>query len=121
METTKFTGEEGTFISSSQASQYISRFHERKKREGSEVGTYVEAQFFGKNQLQKLMKKDDCVGLRIYFGVSESKELTDQVVVVAVDANGKDLTRTRIGLKDMPTGDDDALAGGPCCPHACNP
>lgn len=115
------TGEEGKFISSTQAAQLTSRFHEKKKQEGHEAGTYVEAQFYGNKQLRKLMEKDGCVGLRFYFGVSEEKELADQVVVVAVDANGKDLTRTRIGLKDMPAGDDDALAGGPCCPHNCNP
>ena len=121
MDTTKLTGEEGKFISSTQAAQFTGRFHAKKKKEGHEAGTYVEAQFYGNKQLQKLMQKEGCVGLRFYFAVSEDKELADQIVVVAVDANGKDLTRTRVGLKDMPAGDDDALSGGPCCPHNCNP
>ena len=122
MNSKKFTGQEGKFISSAKAAQFTSRFHEKKKKEGEEPGTYVEAQFYGNKQLEILMKKEGCVGLRFYRGVSEDQELNDQIVVVAVDANGKDLTRTRIGLKDMPGGDDDdALAEGPKCPHDCNP
>ena len=122
MDITKLTGQEGKFISSTKAAGFTSRFHEKMKRDGHQHGSYVEAQFYGKKQLQKLMEKEGCVGLRFYRGLSEDKELNDQIVVVAVDANGKDLTRTRIGLKDMPVGDDDdALADGPCCPHNCNP
>ncbi len=121
MDTKRFTGEEGTFISSTKAAEFTGRFHEQKQKEGLEPGSYVEAQFYGNKQLQKLMEKDGCVGLRFYRGTSEDKELNEQILVVAVNADGKDLTRTRVGLKDMPAGDDDALAGGPCCPHNCNP
>ncbi len=120
MNITRFTGEEGKFISSTQAAELTGRFREKKEKEGMKPGTYVEAQFYGNKKLQKLMKKDGCVGLRIYFGVSKDKELADHVVIVAVDAQGRDLTRTRIGLKDMPA-EVDALAEGPCCPHNCNP
>ena len=120
MDTNKFTGQEGKFISSAEAARYTGRFHEKTQKEDQERGSYVEAQFYGKKQLQKLMEKEGCVGLRFYMGVSEDKELNDQIVVVAVNADGKDLTRTRIGLKDMPGGDDDdALAEGPKCPHDC--
>ncbi len=121
MNTKRLTGEEGTFISSAKAAEFTGRFHDQKKKEGLEPGSYVEAQFYGNKQLQKLMNKDGCVGLRFYRGTSEDKELNEQIVVVAVNAEGKDLTRTRVGLKDMPVDDDDALAGGPCCPHECNP
>jgi hypothetical protein len=121
MNTIKLTGEEGQFISSAEAARFTGRYHAKKKSEGQQPGTYVEAQFYGKKQLQKLMDKEGCVGLRFYLGHSEDKELNDHIVVVAVNAEGKDLTRTRVGLKDMPAGDDDALAGGPCCPHNCNP
>lgn len=120
MNITTLTGEEGDFISSAQAAEFTARFNDKKRKEGLKPGTYVEAQFYGKQKLLKLMKKDGCVGLRFYFGVSENQELADQVVVVAVNAEGRDLIRTRIGLKDMPA-EEDALAGGPCCPHNCNP
>lgn len=121
MDSKKLTGQEGNFISSAEAARFTSRFHQKKKSEGHEHGSYVEAQFYGKEQLEKLLKKDGCVGLRFYRGMSEEKELNDQIIVVAVNADGKDLTQTRIGLKDMPAGDGDALAKGPCCPHNCNP
>ena len=122
MDANKFTGQEGKFISSATATGFTSRFHEQKKKEGQEPGSYVEAQFYGKEQLKKLMAKEGCVGLRFYRGISEDQELNGQIVVVAVNADGKDLTRTRIGLKDMPGGEeDDALADGPRCPHDCNP
>lgn len=117
----KFTGDEGNLISSSVAAEYTKRFREKKEKEGKKPKSFSEAQFFGNEKLKKLMEKEGCVGLRIYFGVSKDKEFDDQVVLVAVDADGKDLTSTRIGLKDMPAGNDDALAGGPVCPHVCNP
>lgn len=117
----KFTGEEGQFISSTDAAKLTSHFHTKKKKEGKPPKSYVEAQFFGNKQLKKLMDKEGCVGLRFYFGASDVTDLDDQIVVVAVDADGKDLTQGRIGLKDMPTDEGDALAGGPVCPHTCNP
>ncbi|TDB67839.1 hypothetical protein [Arundinibacter roseus] len=117
----KFTGEEGKLISAKEATTIINRFHEKKKKEGSKPKTYTEAQFFGNKQLAKLMQKEGCVGLRFYFGVSEDTEFSDHIVVVAVNEDGKDLTSTRIGLKDMPEDRGDALTGGPVCPHSCNP
>lgn len=116
-----FTGEEGKFISATDASSHTKRFHEKKKKEGRELRTYTEAQFFGKNKLEKLLAKKGCVGLRFYFGVNENDAFDDDLIIVAVDANGKDLTSSRIGLKDMPEEDGDALAAGPVCPHNCNP
>lgn len=122
MDAKKFTGQEGKFISSEKAAGLTKRFRDGKEKEGEKPGTYVEAQFYGNKQLERLMKKEGCVGLRFYRAVSEDQDLNDQIVVVAVNADGKDLTRTRIGLKDMPGGDDDdALAEGPKCPHDCNP
>lgn len=121
MNTKKFTGEEGRLISSAEASRLTGRFHEKQKKAGKQAGGYVEAQFYGNRQLRKLMDKDGCVGLRFYFGASEGGEPAEQIVVVAVNAEGRDLTSTRIGLKDMPNGEGDALADGPCCPHNCNP
>lgn len=117
----KFTGEEGNFISATDATPHLLRFHERKVKAGNKPKTYTEAQFFGKNKLEKLMAKEGCVGLRFYFCVNEDDSFEDGLTIVAVDANGKDLTSTRMGLKDMPENDGDALAGGPVCPHTCNP
>ncbi len=117
----KFSGKEGRFISLQEATKLTHRFHEKKKSHGLEAQTYTEAQFFGNEQLKRLMAREDCVGLRFFFGVTEDKEINDQLVIVAVDAQGKDLTKTRIGLKDMPDGDGDALTGGPCCPTNCTP
>jgi hypothetical protein len=119
MDPYKFTGDEGKFVSAVTASKLTERYQKNQEENKKKPGTFTEAQFFGGNQLQKLLQKDGCVGLRFYFAKTEDREISDQLVVVAVDADGKDLTSTRIGLKDMPGGD--ALTGGPCCPHHCNP
>ena len=121
MDAYKFTGDEGKFVSAAAASKLAERYQTKQKEESKKAGTFTEAQFFGSKQLQKLMKKDGCVGLRFYFAKTEDKEVSEQLVVVAVDANGKDLTSTRMGLKDMPVVGDDALTGGPCCPSHCTP
>ncbi len=121
MKPLKYTGEEGNFITASVANEHTNRFHEKKKKEGRDRQTYTEAQFFGKKQLQKLLEKEGCVGLRFYFGATKEDKFDDGLVIVAVNEDGKDLTSTRIGLKDMPVGDEDALAEGPICPHDCNP
>ncbi len=117
----RFTGKEGRFISSDEAAKLTHRFHEKKKNDGVKSKTYTEAQFFGNEQLKKLMSRDECVGLRFYFGVTEDKEINDQLVIVAVDEEGRDLTHGRIGLKDMPEQGGDALTDGPCCPSNCTP
>jgi hypothetical protein len=117
----KFTGEEGKFIPAADAKQYTARFHKKREKEGKQPSSYTEAQFFGKKQLQKLLDKDGCVGLRFYFGASGQDAFDDELVIVAVNADGVDLTSARIGLKDMPAADEDVLAGGPTCPHNCNP
>ncbi|WP_373515998.1 hypothetical protein [Persicitalea sp.] len=121
MNSYKFTGEEGKFVSATSASKLTERYQNTQKENKQKSGTFTEAQFFGNKQLEKLMKKEGCVGLRFYFAKTEAKEICDQLVVVAVDANGKDLTSARIGLKDMPAGGDDALTDGPCCPSHCTP
>lgn len=114
-----FSGKEGKFISSDEASKLTHRFHDKKNSTGHKIKSYTEAQFFGNEQLKKLMSREDCVGLRFYFGMTDKKEINDELVIVAVNAEGRDLTRTRIGFKDMPDGDGDALTGGPCCPSNC--
>lgn len=118
----KFTGNEGVFIPNALAKERTSRFHEKKIKQGHKPKTYVEAQFFGRNKIEELLKEFDkeCVGLRFYFMVTEDKEFADQLVAVAVDENGVDLTETAIGLKDMPS-PGKALVGGPTCPSVCNP
>ena len=121
MDSYKFTGDEGKFVSAVVASKLTERYQNNQEENKKKPGTFTEAQFFGSRQLQKLMKKDGCVGLRFYFAKTEDKEVSDQLVVVAVDVDGKDLTSSRIGLKDMPAPDDDALTGGPCCPSHCTP
>ncbi|GHB59974.1 hypothetical protein [Persicitalea jodogahamensis] len=117
----KFTGEEGKFVTATDASKLTERFQSTQREDKKKPGTFTEAQFFGNKQLQKLMQKDGCVGLRFYFAKTDAKEISEQLVVVAVDADGRDITSSRIGLKDMPAGEDDALTDGPCCPHHCTP
>jgi hypothetical protein len=127
-----FTGNEGEIILADDAKK-IKHEHQKKKGDISKGGTdnYVEAEFFGINQFNKLIEPygKECVGFRVYHGstwenhkgkhVEVTKEgkgkRTARVVIVPVDQYGNDL-RPAIGPKD-PVGS--GLAKGPLCPSTC--
>ncbi|GAB2789514.1 hypothetical protein GCM10027275_38100 [Rhabdobacter roseus] len=124
VEASKFQGTEGTFITSEEAAKRTKKFHEKKKEAGSKPQSYVEAQFFGKKNIMKLLDKfgDECAGLRIYYTCDPGKkDMEDGLLIVPVNAEGKDLTSSRLGLKDMPADREEVLADGPICPRNCNP
>lgn len=118
----KFTGNEGAFITNDIAQKYTKRFHAKKAKEGHKPKSYVEAQLFGRKKLEALLTEFDkeCVGIRFYFVVTDDKEYAEQLIAVAVDENGVDLTEIAIGPKDMPS-PGKAVVGGPTCPAICNP
>jgi hypothetical protein len=119
--TTQFDGNEGQLLPSAETAKLTAAYREAQERGGHAPGSYTEAQFFGRNTINKLMERfgDECVGLRFYFALGEGGQ---QLVAAAVNAEGRDLTTVRLGgLKDMPDGGDDTMANGPRCPSVCNP
>lgn len=133
-----FDGNEGEIISTSAADKIKGRHQSRRKELTASVSdNYVEAEFFGIKKFNELMDKFKgvCVGFRVYHGVQwedhsrsnieftkdGSGKKTSRLVIVPVDAYGRDLVDTNVmGLKDMPGGGG-ALANGPVCPRHCAP
>ena len=132
-----FTGKEGKLISAEQA-QRITSPHLKKEREILARGeNFVKAEFFGIHTFNDLinMHGQNCVGFRVYYGVSDEednateldatdikreKKPTSRLVIVPVDANGRDLTSSAQlgGMKDMPA-QEEVMVGGPVCPRHC--
>lgn len=47
------------------------------------------AHFFGREILEKLLTQEDCMGVRMYYGIDEHGE--KQLVLVGADSNGNDI------------------------------
>lgn len=129
-----FTGNEGTIILSSESKKQKEAHKKINNGNGrSESENFVEAEFFGINQFNKLIAPygDQCVGFRVYHGVTwenhKGKDVevaaegkgkkTARVIIVPVDKYGNDL-KPELALKD-PTPSE--LSKGPLCPTSCPP
>ena len=136
-----YRGDVGDFIRNRDAETLTRRFRQyREEKFGLGKDSYTRAEFFGINRINELLGRDDCVGVRIYYGLGSDREENGdpkpQLVLAAVDSKGRDiflgsLTRDSehkgketddiddpTGLKDMPAGRD-ALANGVPCPQHC--
>jgi len=77
------TGDEGGFISSEQAEEWINNFQETYPEE-------IFAHLVGKNKLASVVQQQGCLGIRIYNGVDSSG--VKKIIIYGVDANGDGLT-----------------------------
>lgn len=140
----EYTGNEGELISIKDANRYTCAHVDCKDPDHDD--NFVEAEFFGLETFKTLL--DECggkpVGFRVYYGMRHedhskenplecSKEMggkpTPRLIIVPVDANGKDLTGlnsargmkldSNAGMKDMPAAEGKAMANGPTCPRFC--
>lgn len=141
-----YKGTEGELIKISDAWKYTSEHVNCK--DPNHDHHFVEAEFFGLKKFNKLM--DECegepVGFRVYYGIRHEDHSSDdpcecdkedggkptqRLIIVPVDANGKELTGSKTvrglkknmdsdeGLKDMPQAQGKVLANGPICPKVC--
>lgn len=83
-----FNGNEGEFISLDEASQMTARYR-NTIQPGEVIG-----QFIGKDLIEKIINQDECVGIRIYFGVNENGK--NSLVLVGADSNEDDLFQGKI-------------------------
>ncbi|GAB3315936.1 hypothetical protein GCM10027299_05560 [Larkinella ripae] len=137
-----YRGDAGNFIRNRDAETLTRRFRQYKEeKHGFRKGSYTRAEFFGINRINELLGYDNCVGVRIYYGLGQDKDENGdpkpRLVLAAVDSEGKDiflgsLTRDQefkrgsegndsddpTGMKDMPVGRE-ALADGHLCPDRC--
>ena len=101
---------------------------------GLKPDEYVRSEFFGINQVQRLLNQEGCVGLRIHHAKRwedangnptdpANGQLKPRVLLTGVDANGNDMPifDDKTGIKDMPAGTSAmrAVGDGPVCPPHC--
>lgn len=126
----KYNGDVGRFLTGQDAIARTTRYKRHKEGRGFKPGTYTRGEFFGINRINKLLGREDCVGIRIYYGrtfedkdenpVGEGEgEMKPRLVIVGVRADGSDIFDDKTGLKG--DGDGDALGDGHTCPKHCAP
>jgi hypothetical protein len=77
-----FTGHENHDIPLSEASQWTANYRNANPNE-------VKAHYFGGDAIQSVLAQTNCVGLRIYYALTDTG--AKQLVIVGVDANQNDL------------------------------
>ena len=78
-----FDGNEGKVVSLEEAAIWTANF-----RNSIQPGETI-AHFIGKNKLLELLEQENCVGVRIYYGLDENGE--KNLVFVGADENENDL------------------------------
>lgn len=79
-----YTGNEDHSISLTEASELTANYR------NAQTGSYIKAEYFGKNAILDLLNQDSCIGMRVYYGLNS--EGVQKLVLVGVDTNGDDLT-----------------------------
>lgn len=97
MEINKNTGEQ---ITLAQAQEMVNEFRKR-------YPDTTKGYFAGANHFDKILKQEDCIGLRIYNGYDKESDSTN-LVIVGVNSNNEDMTKGYIL--------DRAAACPPNCP-----
>ena len=78
-----FNGDEGAVVTLADASRWTANF--RKANPSDEII----AQFFGKNQLLKILNQKGCVGIRFYYGIGDDG--IKNIVAVGASSDQNDM------------------------------
>lgn len=78
-----FNGDEGAVVPLADASRWTANF--RKANPSDEII----AQFFGKNQLLKILNQKGCVGIRFYYGTGDDG--IKNIVAVGASSDQNDM------------------------------
>jgi hypothetical protein len=78
-----FDGNEGKVVTLEEAASWTTNF-----RNSIQPGETI-AHFIGKNKLQEILEQENCVGVRIYYGLDEHG--AKNLVFVGADENENDL------------------------------
>jgi hypothetical protein len=109
-----FKGNEGSPISRETAKSWINNYEQSEiAREPNEK--VVKAHFFGKEKLQKLLNKEGCVGVRVYYG--QDNNGNQKLFMVGVKSNMDNLLPTDI--KSTSEESDFILDDSWDCPPYC--
>lgn len=110
----KVSSTSGEFISLDEAVAKQKKHLDFRKRVFKEEDA-VRSQFFGKDHLLEILKNEDCVGIKIIFGMEDEK--MPNLVLIGADENLKNLAKDSTGLKDP---NRPYLSNAPVCPNVCN-
>ncbi len=124
----EYHGNVGRFLTGQDARTRTARYRAHKKEQGYGPEAFTRAEFFGSNQINKLLGRKECVGIRIYYGKTQedtdgnptddkAAPLKSRMVIVGVRADGTDIFEDKTGQKDP--GDGEALGDGHDCPRRC--
>lgn len=91
-----FNPNAGAPIPLSEAEQWTANYRKDPLTEAEKSGRKrINAYYFGNELLDKIQAQPGCVGLRLYMGISKSKEADgndeSQIMVVGVDKDGRDI------------------------------
>jgi hypothetical protein len=89
-----YTGNEDHSISLAEAAELTANYR------NAQTGDYIKAEYFGKNAILDLLNQDNCIGMRIYYGLDNNS--VKKLVLVGVDGNGNDLDSGVILDKGFP-------------------
>lgn len=93
-----FTGKEGGQIPLNEGANMTTNYRNQNPNE-------IIAHFFGRDILQKILDQDDCMGIRMYYGINDERQ--KELILVGVDSQGNDLIEL---VADISTP----------CPHICS-
>ncbi len=110
----KVNAKSGKFITLKEAVTFQEK-HLNHRKEVLKEKEPIRSQFFGREKIEELLKKDGCVGIKIIYGLDLGSQ--PSLVLVASDNQLNIIAKDSSGLK----GDDDNtyLGGGPTCPTEC--
>ena len=80
-----YNGSEGDAITLDEAAALTANYRESL----ADTVETVKAHFFGRNILQQILDQENCVGIRMYYGLDENGG--KQLVLVGVDPAGQDM------------------------------
>lgn len=126
-----FTEDAGRFLNSRETESMTGAYRDRKVAIGISQDEYVRSEYFGINQVMRLLSQPGCIGLRVHhakrwedadgYPTEPGKgQLKPRVLLTGVNAEGKDMpiASDNTGLKD--DGNDAQTVGdGWTCPRQC--
>lgn len=111
------------FIPLSKAIEMTKRYRDNRPNMLNDpypLNTLTLSETFGRSGFDSLLARQDCVGIRIYYGMDE--ELRMHAIVVGVDMEGADLISVDSSQNStLPNGEGDVLDDSLRCPPVCPP
>lgn len=89
-----FTGNEDHSITLSEAAHLTKNY-----RDSVSTGSTI-AHYFGKDAINAILAQEECVGIRIYYGLKDNGE--KQLVICGVKANKDDLYQGELAERSVP-------------------